>query len=230
MIIGMSLGEISGDFELHLTGSAAEADALAAFAGRRGVKFSHIVLDRGATASQPMLTIPGSGTENEMRERATRWRADLVAAGLSVSRVKIEASPFNAGVPDSDDDATPHRYFEHHLKLVLPSADASVLDAVNAVIHGHGARLSRNARRTRADGRQERFVTQRCAGVGLRTARARLDLLIDKLRAGGFEAVEIEQEYVVDDDALHIDDGWLRSGDESDGGGAGRGPGPDGRG
>lgn len=52
----------SGDFDVHLTGSEWEVDELAAFAERHGAKFSHIELDRGATPSQPMLTVSGSGT------------------------------------------------------------------------------------------------------------------------------------------------------------------------
>jgi len=73
----------------------------------------------------------------------------------------------------------------------------------------YGARLSRNARRQFTDGRHERFVTQRCHDVGAPTARQRLDALLAALRAGGHEIVEVEAEYVVRDDALHLDDGWL---------------------
>lgn len=53
--------------------------------------------------------------------------------------------------------------FETHLKLLLP-ADAD-LGRLSRLVEPHRARLSRNARRTREDGRQERFVTQRCSGV-----------------------------------------------------------------
>ncbi|WP_155251596.1 hypothetical protein [Salinispora cortesiana] len=39
--------EVSGDFEIHITAHAHHAEKLAVFAAERGVKFIHIVLDRG---------------------------------------------------------------------------------------------------------------------------------------------------------------------------------------
>ncbi|GAA2815970.1 nucleotidyl transferase AbiEii/AbiGii toxin family protein [Crossiella cryophila] len=198
----------SGDFEVHLTGSEWEADRLAAFARQRGAKFSDIKLDRGATPLQPMLTVAGSGTLAELHELAERWRAELIAADLHVLRVKIEAAPWNQGVPQSDVDARADLYFEHHVKLLLPNDKYGTIKAVDEVIHGHDARLSRNARRERADG-EERFVTQRCHGVGRDTARARLDALLTALRGNGHTVLEVEEEYVVHDDALGVDKGWL---------------------
>lgn len=199
----------TGDFEIHLTGSEWEADRLAAFAAARGVKFSHIQLDRGATPLQPMVTVSGSGTFAELRALADQWRTDLRAAGLAVLRVKIEAAPWNDGVPHTDADATADRYFEHHVKVLLPSGDPQVLSALTEVVTGHDARVSRNARRERDGGLEERFVTQRCHGVGQRTARARLDGLLAALRDGDHEVLEVEEEYVVSDDALDLDRGWF---------------------
>ncbi|WP_199443114.1 nucleotidyl transferase AbiEii/AbiGii toxin family protein [Umezawaea beigongshangensis] len=202
----------SGDFEVHLTGSEWKGDELAAFAGRHGAKFSHIRLDRGATPSQPMLTVSGSGTLAQLRELAARWRTDLEAAGLEVLRVKIEAAPWNEGVPSSDEDARDDLYFEHHVKVLLPTGDLRTMAALDSAIHEHAARASRNARRTRDDAHEERFVTQRCRGVGRSTARGRLDALLAALRDGGFAVLEVEEEYVVHDDALHVDRGWLEAG------------------
>ncbi|MFE0529859.1 hypothetical protein ACFW0V_19905 [Micromonospora parva] len=48
--------EVSGDFEIHITAHASQAETLRAFATEHGVKFVHIMLDRGAYVSQPMLT------------------------------------------------------------------------------------------------------------------------------------------------------------------------------
>jgi Nucleotidyl transferase AbiEii toxin, Type IV TA system len=200
---------VTGDFEIHLTGSGQQATELAAFAERHDVKFVHIELDRGETPSQPMLTITGSGTSAQLRELAERWRADMWAAGLRVLRVKIEAAPWNEGVPLTDDDARADLYFEHHVKVVLPAGDDGALDVLASTVRLHNARPSRNARRTRADGRQERFVTQRCHGVGRPVARGRLDVLLAALAERGFETLEIEEEYVVEDDAPQVDRGWL---------------------
>jgi hypothetical protein len=198
----------SGDFEVHLTGSAQEVDGLAAFASRRGAKFTHILLDRGDTPSQPMLTVRGSGTLEDLHRLADGWRADLAAAGLRVLRVKIEAAPGNEGVPASDLDASEELYFEHHVKVRLTAGDAAAVDRLRWAIAENGASVSRNARRRRGR-HEERFLTQRCRGVGRATARTRLDALLAVLRDGGYEVLEVEEEYVVHDDALHIDSGWL---------------------
>ncbi|WP_067477404.1 hypothetical protein [Actinomadura hibisca] len=201
--------DFTGDFETHLTVScpAAEIDAVERWAAERGLKFAHIVLDRGRVPSQPMLTLRTRGTLDAARARAEDVAARLRADGHPVTRLKIEASPFNAGVPEHDADAPdPGRYyFEHHVKLLLdPAADTA---ALAAAARPHAAHLSRNARRVRADGRHERFVTQRCRGVGSRTAVRRLEALVAAL--DGHEIVSVEREYVVFDGDASLDDGWI---------------------
>ncbi|WP_431883552.1 nucleotidyl transferase AbiEii/AbiGii toxin family protein [Micromonospora gifhornensis] len=206
--------EVSGDFEIHITVHAGKAEELRTFAGERGVKFVHIVLDRGAYASQPMLTLSGRGTLTEQRDTVQRWERELRGVGIYPCRSKIEAAPWCVGVPQSDEQVVAEpggRYFEHHVKLLLPTTAVADLVALTDLVAPHGARLSRNARREFADGAQERFVNQRCHGVGLATARHRLDKLVETLRAAGHEPTTVEQEYVVFDSALHHDHGWLDS-------------------
>ncbi|MEH1163835.1 nucleotidyl transferase AbiEii/AbiGii toxin family protein [Micromonospora sp. CPCC 205539] len=203
--------DVSGDFEVHITVPEWDAGKVASFAENHGLKYTHVVLDQGETPSQPMLTLTGSGSLRQQRDGAYQWAARLRATGLGVARVKIEAVPWAHGVPISDEDAAaqpPGRYFEHHVKLLLPAGVATVV-AMTEVAERHGARLSRNARRTRDDGRQERFVTQRCHQVGLHTAKARLDDLVAALRDTGQDIVAVEQEYVVFDDRMELDAGWL---------------------
>lgn len=197
-----------GEFELHLTGSQWQVEELAAFAQRHGVKFSHIELQQGAMTSQPMLTIGAKGTIDEVRAAAASWRARLREAGLHVVRVKVEAAPWNDGVPQSEEDADPAQYFEHHVKVLLRGDQDHLVSLIRAA-RPYQAHVSRNARRTRSDGQEERFVTQRCFGVGRGTARARLEELLGHL--GEFEVLEVEEEYVVDDDAGHLDHGWIDS-------------------
>ncbi|MFG1674621.1 nucleotidyl transferase AbiEii/AbiGii toxin family protein [Micromonospora sp. NPDC049282] len=204
--------ELSGDFEIHLTAHAHQAEQLSAFAARHGVKFVHIVLDRGMYAAQPMLTLTGRGTLTEQHAVAQRWLHELGAAGIHACRTKIEAAPWCVGVPQSDEQAAAEpdgRYFEHHVKLLLAGTTVADLVALSDLVAPLGARLSRNARRERPDGTQERFVNQRCHGVGLPTARQRLDELVDTLRAAGHEPPAVEQEYVVSDSGPHLDQGWL---------------------
>jgi hypothetical protein len=191
---------IRGVFECHVTvsGDDGAAAALAAWAGERGVKFTHIELARGEVRSQPMLTTRGEGTEISALEDARAVACALRDEGFEVVRVKVEASPFAQGVPAVADR---DRYFEHHVKLLLPpGAEES---ALADLVIPHGAHLSRNARRIRADGRRERFVTQRCRDA----AGERLDALTGALT--GYDVLSVEREYVVYDDRPSIDAGWL---------------------
>lgn len=203
--------QLSGDFDIHLTvrpGRAA-GDRLAGFAARYGLKFTDIRLARGAVSAQPMVTGTGSGTLADQHTRAAGWADALRGEGFEVVRTKIEAAPWNTGVPAGDDEARRDpagRYFEHHLKLLL---DAAELEGLATAVEPYGAHLSRNARRERPDGRHERFVTQRCHGVGQRTARHRLAALVEAVRARGHEIVSVEEEYVVVDDNAAIDAGWI---------------------
>jgi alpha-D-ribose 1-methylphosphonate 5-triphosphate synthase subunit PhnG len=200
-----------GNFEVHLTVPAGQRRRAAAIADRDGLKFSDIVLDQGEHPGQPMLTLRTNGTWEDVVAAADKERIRLRDAGLHVVRTKIEADPANPGVPATDAHAAGEpdtRYFEHHLKLRLPDAAPHRLASITTLVTPHHARLSRNARR-RGTGGEERFVTQRCHRVGRTTARARLAALRDALLAAGHEIVEVEEEYVVSDTALHLDDGWL---------------------
>ncbi|WP_144119135.1 nucleotidyl transferase AbiEii/AbiGii toxin family protein [Catellatospora sichuanensis] len=204
--------EITGDFEIHLTVHDYGSSRLAEFAARHGLKYVHVVLDRGITRSQPMLTLAGTGSLADQHSLAGNWAKQLRDVGLHPARTKIEAAPWCTGVPATDAEAAAEpagRYFEHHVKLLLPAEDVAALLAVAAVGEQHGARLSRNARRVRADGRQERFLTQRCHGVGRESARYLLDRLVAALREASWEIASVEQEYVVYDDHLSLDADWL---------------------
>jgi len=212
------LGNFAGDFEVHLTVAPGDADALEQWAHPHGLKLTHIVLDRGRTVSQPMLTLRATGTLPEVRAVAARTVRLLGSAGFRTLRMKIEAAPWNDGVPGSDEEAAAQpvdRYFEHHVKLVLdPGYPGDLgtpgdLGDLAALAVPHIAHVSRNARRVRADGRQERFVTQRCRRVGDRTAAARLDALTGALRAARYDIASVEREYVVVDSDESLDDGWI---------------------
>ena len=201
--------EFDGQFETHVTVHADDTAVatLRDWATSRGLKFHHIVLDRGRTPSQPMVTRTASGTLSGQLADARRLAHDLADAGFTIRRFKVEAAPGNRDIPVTDAARHAGRYFEHHIKLALP-ADAD-LAALAELAGRHGARLSRNARRDRADGVSERFVTQRCHGVGLVTARREFDALQLALAAAGYVALKVEQEYVVADSNLGDDAGWL---------------------
>jgi len=205
--------QFPGDFETHLTVRLADGqtvESLRAAPAARGLKCTHIVLARGRSASQPMLTRDGRGTLAGQLAEAAALRRALEADGFVVSRVKVEAAPWNQGVPQSDADGAAHpadRYFEHHVKLLLD--DRADLHALARLAARHGAHLSHNALRRRDDGRLERFVTQRCHGVGRHTARARLEALLAELHSECYEVIDVEEEFVVYDSDLSLDAGWI---------------------
>ncbi|MGW4671592.1 hypothetical protein [Streptomyces sp. NPDC004324] len=208
------MNHFAGEFETHLTvahsSTADDEDRLRGWAERHGVKYTRIMLDRGATPDQPMLTVRGHGFLYAQREAALTWAERLCVEGFEVARVKIEASPWNEGVPQSAAEAqrlSPEHYFEHHIKLAL--LDGAEVAAVRALAGQHTAHVSRNARRDLGGRGHERFVTQRCRGVGRTEARRRLDALLDVLAAAGFKAVEVEEEFVVYDDRPALDSGWI---------------------
>ncbi|MHC5539026.1 hypothetical protein ACYOEI_12480 [Singulisphaera rosea] len=207
--------EFTGEFETHVTVGGlddTEIEAVRNWAVERGLKFHHIVLDRGVTPSQPMVSRRGRGHLSEHLAEALELCRALDEAGFVAARVKIEAAPWNGDVPDSDVDADSHptRYFEHHIKLVLdPETD---LQALGDLAETHGAHLSRNARSRLPDGRSERFVTQRCYHVGRSTAVERLRGLVTVLRSNDYAVLNVEEEYVVYDSNPQVDAGWLERG------------------
>jgi hypothetical protein len=207
--------EFEGQIETHITVSADEQEAqmLSRFASERGHKFAHIVLDTGEYSSQPMLTSEGRGGLSTQLQQAAGLVGDIGALGLTVRRVKIEAAPTNDDIPVSDDEARdqpPERHFEHHIKLLLPSDPD--LRLLNGLLGLHSARLSRNARRSRADGFLERFATQRFYGVGRDTAGRSLNQLVEELKSKGYNILEVEMEYVVHDSNQRLDVGWTDMG------------------
>jgi hypothetical protein len=191
-------------FETHLTvGADVDHDRLLRWADQRGVKVVRILLDRGRHADQPMLTWHGPGTFDDAVAAARATGVELHRDGFDVVRVKVE------GAPSAFDTVgrAPGRYFEHHVKLVLDPT--TMLEPLRALSGRHSAHLSRNARRVRADGRREQFVTQRCHDGDRHDAAAALEALLAALRH--YEIAEVEQEYVLLDDNPAWDAGWIEA-------------------
>jgi hypothetical protein len=206
--------ECTGEFETHITVSfdnnLAEIDRLQQWCIDRDLQFLHILLDRGQTSSQPMLTRRGRGNFNDELNIANHLAQILTTEDFSVVRIKIEAAPWNQGVPQSDVEALAHpahRYFEHHVKLSIEST-ADLLPLRELAI-GHSAHLSRNALQTRNDSSQERFITQRCMNMGRSKAKKQLQILVDAIESLGYNPIAIASEFVVYDSNLALDRGWI---------------------
>ncbi|MGC0377455.1 hypothetical protein RKD28_004971 [Streptomyces sp. SAI-229] len=193
-------------YESHVTvrcSGPEEAEELGRWAAAAGLKLTHIVLARGRTRDQPMLTLAGSRTYAEESARAREVTARLRADGFEPVRVKTESSPWAPEVPDGP--CADGRYFEHHVKLLLTAG--TDLDALAALVVPHGAHLSWNARRVRTGARHERFVTQRCHGVDAEGAGRALDRLLADL--DGYDVLGVEREFVLHDSDVSVDEGWL---------------------
>lgn len=204
--------EFEGRFETHITVAADErqVEGISRFALESGYKFVHILLDVGEHGSQPMITIDGSGWLSTQLQIVLRVVSEIAQHGLTVTRMKIEADPTNREIPILDEHASnlpPQLHFEHHIKLLLqPDADLEIL---KNLIGLHGACLSRNARRSRADGRLERFATQRLFRVGRNTAQHSMNCLLEDLNLKGYDILDAEAEYVVFDSNQQLDAGWI---------------------
>lgn len=201
-----------GTYESHVTVRAADEATRERFktlCRELGVKPVLIDLPEGVNPSQPMTSSYHRGTVEEAAAATAGLVRAVRAAGFAVVRVKLEAVATNAGVPtDADAGYLPTDcYFEFHVKLALPpGGDDSRL---NDLCRRHDAHLSRNAFKTRADGRAERFVTLRVYHAGKQTAFRRLDRLAAALTAAGFEIVNTQKEYSLFDSHVGLDAGWL---------------------
>lgn len=199
-------------YETHLTLANAEQGVLESarqWAEAQGMKWTQIVLDAGKTPLQPMITLWGTESAVQQRPQIDSVVHAIAQFGGFVVRVKIEADLENDDVPQADAEAnlSVANYFEHHIKVLV--TDSAKLVELRSLAARHQARLSQNARRVRADGNLERFVTQRVHGCGRTTAALHLDRLLQEFAQHAVEVLEVEAEYVLYDSNLKIDADWF---------------------
>jgi hypothetical protein len=82
-------GMLDGDFEIHLTLLA--DPRLEGVAAAHGLKCTRILLDRGATPDQPMLTLRARGSLAAVAAEGNAWAGRLAGDGFTVVRVRVEA-------------------------------------------------------------------------------------------------------------------------------------------
>lgn len=213
--VGLKIMEFTGELETHLTvclQKTKSIDELRDWGAMHRLKCLHIVLEKGEVPSQPMLTRRAIGKLPDEIVAADRLKELLIEDGFAVSRIKIEAAPWNEDVPQSAAEIKEHssqRYFENHIRILCDS-QADTFELIRTVTN-HSAHLSRNALRRRHDnGLEERFVTQRCRKDGYTESRDRLNALLHEVRALGYIVIDVEEEYVVYDSNLAIDAGWIQ--------------------
>jgi hypothetical protein len=203
----------AGLFEAHVTVRAHDAQAhehFAALCAQHRIKPVLIQLPTGAVQSQPMTCSIHRGTVQQALSEAHQLARLLEAAKFPVLRVKLEAAPFNADVPQTDAQAqalSSTFYFEHHLKLLLP--EGHVPEELVSICAEHHAHLSSNARKLRDDGKQERFVTVRRYATCWPIADTAAKSLSAVLSKAGIEVDKMVGEYCVYDSDVRVDSGWI---------------------
>ncbi|MDY7232564.1 non-canonical purine NTP pyrophosphatase [Hyalangium rubrum] len=203
---------IGGPYEAHVTiatRSEEDLERFRAFCGAAGVKCIFIELGQGAVRFQPMTASYHHGPLRQALDEVQTFARSLAADGFDVTRLKIEALGTNRDIPEEDAaaKAQPANYFEFHVKVTLPSVGAD-LEALRARCERHGAHLSRNARKVRADGASERFVTLRIRGLGRANADARFTALLRELAETELPLSYPLREYTVYDSNQGLDRGW----------------------
>ena len=204
----------NGDFEVHATVCLTHPVSWEQFhtwCTQRQVKPVRILLARGEHVDQPMATWRRSRTRlPAVLSEALLVLNELQDAGFAVVRLKVEAAPFNQGIPQSDEEAgelPENNYFEHHIKLLRKRK--APCDRLLEICEERSAHLSQNAWREWRPGSEERFVTLRSYCCGRLRYVLRLKALLDALRMIGEQVIEVESEYCVYDSNLDLDRGWL---------------------
>lgn len=209
----MILPEFTGEFETHITVEPLDAAGRERFrivCTSLGLKPVLIELSRGSVPIQPMTASVAPGNLEDIRKQASRDADALQAAGFTVVRVKVEASPYNADIPQTRGAANylpANFYFEYHARLQMPGFESLAL--ITPVCEAHGAHLSRNAFKELPDGTYERFVTQRAYSVGLQEAQESFHRLREALERAGVPILKEVTEYCVFDSNDLIDEAWL---------------------
>ncbi len=196
-------------FELHITvNQNVDLGAFKSFCYQAGIK--GMVIDLGANVPvQPMTCSRIAGSFSQAMLEANQLRDVLTEAGFEVTRVKLEAAPWNLDVPTTDEQAKRNpggNYFEHHTKLKLPkTANFRLLEMICETNNAH---LSHNAFKVFADGTSERLVTQRHYALGFASASLRFNAFLEVLKSFDFKVEKTVSEYCVFDSNLELDAGW----------------------
>ncbi len=195
----------AGVFEAHVTVRPCPPAAFAEACDRLGVKCLFIELPRGEEPVQPMTVSHHRGTLAEAIDEVHALARELLKAGFTVSRTKIEAVGRHPSLHQSAEAAArapAGTYFEHHANVTLPpGAD---LDAIDRLCRGLDGYLSRNARKPP----NEAYVTVRSPGLGREAADARFDRLVEALEALGVACRHRAREFTLYDSDLSVDRGW----------------------
>lgn len=153
----------------------------------------------GSCPVQPMLTFWAKGTYPQVRELVSGVEKQMLDAGMSIVRTKIESMANNDGVPDR---CVEQHYFEFHWKV--PVRDTKEWNTLVKLLTPHAVHLFFNP-----------YNKSLTPVATLRCYTSRTDLeasfaAVQKLqRDNGFEPTDPEKEFSVFDSNVNLDKGWL---------------------
>lgn len=205
-----------GIYEIHLTIDLplGDTEALEKFknhCAELNTKAVIIQLSNGTMPTQPMLS-EILQVSPELALQRIQYLAQVLQKHYSLVRVKVEAGLQNTHIPQTTELMTnldKSCYFEHHIKLLLPSTiDLNQLRLNLAHYQGY---LSRNAytKAPEKQGFEYRFVTQRY-WQGNQEAEEQLNKLLDYLKQQAIAAIKVIREFNIFDSHIAVDQGWMQ--------------------
>lgn len=213
--------DIRGIFELHVFVGPLNPDerSLKQFqeiCGAHSLKPLHLTLEypEGGNVRVMQSSRYVTGDRKHAINEIMKDGWTFTSAGMAVLRHKVEALASAEGVPVSNfEEATfdPDRYFEFHL-LVSPDSlrDVGCFDMLHCVarelaeIFERPVPLSYNNLKP-----SQRFLNARFYGIGRESAFKQAEKIKREAEECGFNVEKIIREYIVFDDNVALDEGWL---------------------
>lgn len=199
-------------FESHITIELNNKMALTKFqtlCQQLQVKCLLIELPIKVNNFQPMTSLYHKGSFEKVFNEVTSMAQRIMNNGFQVVRVKIEALITNFGIPITEEEAKkfPTNYFEFHVLVELSSQEE--MEKLKIICEKHQAHLSQNAFKKSLKGLNQHFVTMRLYETGKNTAKAQFAVLLNELRKEDFRLSNQLQEYIVYDNNILLDAGWI---------------------
>ncbi len=192
-------------YEMHITvDPETNLDNWIDFNQERGNKPLHIMLMDGDHPSQVMNALTFSGTDEEMRKWGAEELTQVAIAGFQAIRVKVEV-PLDHSLPY----AGLVKYYESHVKMLLPESQLPMLIAVTEALHVHA---SFNDLKMFDTGFMKAYLTRRFYGEDMFEAAEDLNRSYTEVLEM-LPSVRMEKEAVIIDTNPGLDSGWAAQDD-----------------
>lgn len=188
-----------GLHEIHVSVEPHHIALLRRFAFERNMKPILAAAYEGQHPNQLMISTWRRGTSEQIICQADAIARDMVEAGLTPIRTKVESLMNNEGCPDVP---APGCYWEYHIKV---AADDEHL--VIEIAKNHGAALSYSVFKPK----NEPLLTLRSATLARKDMEHAKEALETDLIAAGLVIVGVQSEYTVYDTNQALDDEWIVS-------------------